>query len=109
MVFIEENKIYQKINSHEITQIIMEDFKEGITQGISSGINHLVKDKQNENSSVECYWGWVDYMAQLFRLVTKNTRMHFHPKKHIFLNIEYELIRIIMGFVVRLFLSLILH
>ena len=52
MVFIEENKIYQKINSHEITQIIMEDFKEGITQGISSGINHLVKDKQNENSSV---------------------------------------------------------
>ena len=53
MVFIEENKIYQKINSHEITQIIMEDFKEGITQGISSGINHLVKDKQNEISSVE--------------------------------------------------------
>ena len=51
--FIEENKIYQKINSHEITQIIMEAFKEGITQGISSGINHLVKDKQNENSSVE--------------------------------------------------------
>ena len=72
-------------------------------------INHLVKDKQNENSSVECYWGWVDYMAQLFRLVTKNTRMHFHPKKHIFLNIEYELIWIIMGFVVRFCLNLILH